>query len=90
MLFSSLFGLEISLSLLLLVPVVGRDFYAPANRVATFLIDIFSAKSAVTIFSRIARKYAFISFDYKIIFYCYLLYCVTAEVAVNIAQFAGY
>jgi len=68
----------------------GRDFYAPANRVATFIIDIFYAKSAVTIFSRIARKYAFISFDYQMIFHCYLLYRVTAEVAVNIAQFAGY
>jgi hypothetical protein len=32
------------------VPVFGRDFYAPANRVATFIIDIFYAKSAVTIF----------------------------------------
>jgi len=71
------------------VPVFGRDFYAPANRVGTFLIDIFYAKSAVTIFFRIARKYAFISFDYKMIFHCYLLYGVTAEIAVKIAQFAG-
>ena len=72
------------------MPVVGRYFYAPANRVATFLIDIFYATSAVTIFSRISRKYAFISFDYKIIFSCYLLYWLTAEIAVNIAQFASY
>jgi len=72
------------------VSVVGRDFYAPANRVATFLIDIFYAKPAVTIFSRIARKYAFISLDYKMIFYCYLLYRITAEIAVNVARFAWY
>ena len=72
------------------MPVFGRDFYAPANRVATFLIDIFCAKCAVTIFSRLARKYAFISFDDKMIFHCYLLYRVTAKIAVNIAQFAGY
>jgi hypothetical protein len=70
------------------VPVFGRDFYAPANRVGTFLIDIFYAKSAVTIFFRIARKYAFISFDYKMIFHCYLLYRVTVKIAVNIAEFA--
>jgi hypothetical protein len=70
------------------VPVFGRDFYAPANRVGTFLIDIFYAKSAVTIYSRRARKYAFISFDYKMIFHCYLLDRLTAEIAVNVAQFA--
>jgi hypothetical protein len=67
------------------VPVFGRDFYAPANRVATFIIDIFYAKSAVTIFSRRASEYAFISFDHKMIFHCYLLYRVTAAIAVNIA-----
>ncbi len=70
------------------MPVFGRDFYAPANRVGTFLIDIFYAKSAVTIYSRRARKYAFISFDYKMIFHCYLLDRLTAEIAVNVAQFA--
>ena len=72
------------------MPAFGRDFYAPANRVGTFLIDIFYAKSAATIFFRRARKYAFISFDYKMIFHRYLLYRLTAEIAVNIAQFAGY
>ena len=72
------------------MPVFGRDFYAPANRVDTFLIDIFYAKSAVTLFSPIARKSVFISFDYKMIFPCYLFYRVTAEIAINIAQFAGY
>jgi hypothetical protein len=73
---------------LLPVPVFGRDFYAPANRVATFLIDIFYAKSAVTIFYRKARKYAFIRFDYKMIFPGYLLCHLTAKIAVNIALFA--
>jgi hypothetical protein len=70
------------------VPVFGPDFYAPASRVATFLIDIFYAKSAVTIFYRIAREYAFIRFDYRMIFPCYLLCRLTAKIAVNIAQFA--
>jgi hypothetical protein len=72
------------------VPVFGREFYAPANRVVTFIIDIFSVKSAVTIFGRRARKYAFISFDYKMIFYCYLFYRITEKIAIKIAQFAGY
>ncbi len=70
------------------MPVFGRDFYAPANRVGTFLIDIFYAKSAITIYSRRARKYAFISLEYKMIFNCYLLYRVTVKIAVNIAKLA--
>jgi hypothetical protein len=49
---------------------------------ATFLIDIFSAKCAVTIFYRRASEYVFISFDYKMIFHCYLLYRITAVTAV--------
>lgn len=69
------------------MPVFIRGFYALANRVATFIIDIFYVKSAVTIFERRARKYAWISFDYKMIFYCYLFYRVTEAIAVNIAQF---
>ncbi len=70
------------------MPVYGRDFYAPANRVATFIINIFCAQSAVTIFSRRARKYAFIRFEYQMIFYYYLVCRITAKIAVNIAQLA--
>ena len=39
-------------------------------------------------FYRRARKYAFISFDYQMIFHCYLVCRITAKTAVNIAQFA--
>ncbi|MEG4294626.1 hypothetical protein Q5692_38370 [Microcoleus sp. C2C3] len=79
--FSSLFRLYTSLGLLLLVPIFGRDFYAPANLIATFLIDIFSVKCAVTILSRRSSEYAFIGFNDKMIFH-YLLYRITAGTAV--------
>jgi hypothetical protein len=64
------------------VAVFGGDFYDPENLMVTFLIDIFSAKCAVTIFSRRVRKYALISFDYQMIFDFYLLYRITAVPAV--------
>jgi hypothetical protein len=45
---------------------------------ATFLIDIFWTRCAVTIFSQISSEYAFISVEDKMIFYYYLLYHITA------------
>ena len=50
------------------------------NLVATFLIDIFSAKWAFTIFCRRSREYAFIRFDYN---NDILVYLITAETAVH-------
>jgi hypothetical protein len=41
-------------------------FYAPPNLAATFVIEIFSAKCAVTIFFQ-KREYYFIGFDYSLI-----------------------
>ncbi|MEG4006991.1 hypothetical protein QUA21_15230 [Microcoleus sp. Pol1B3] len=49
------------------------------------IIDIFAARCAVTIFDRIPSEYAFISFEYKMIFYYYLLYRITAGTAVSSA-----
>ena len=71
------------------MPVFGRDFYDRANWVATFLLEIFYAKCAVTIFSQRAREYALINFDSQMIFYCYLLCRLTAKNAVIRHNFLG-
>ncbi len=49
---------------------------------ATFMIDIFAVKCAVTIFSWRSMEYDFTGFDSLMIFHYYLLYLITAETAV--------
>ncbi len=45
-------------------PVFVLSFYAPPNLATTFLIEIFSAKYAVTIFFAPSMEYDLIDFDY--------------------------